>query len=62
MRSHELAKLLLTLPDSKIVASVDIEEDGKVFAQSICDVFKGSRDEVVVHFELADFQGEEPKE
>ena len=57
MRSHELAELLLSQPDREVVASVDIDDDGKVFGKSICDVFEGNRDEIIVHFELSETQG-----
>ena len=56
MRSHELAKLLLSLPDSQVTASIDLENESKVFAHSICDVFPTNSNEVVVHFELSQIQ------
>lgn len=54
MRSHELAKFLLSQPDCEVVASVDIDNDGKVFGKSICDDFRGNDDEIIVHFELSE--------
>ncbi|MEC6832993.1 hypothetical protein VXS06_14595 [Photobacterium toruni] len=55
MKSHELAKLLLELPDGDVIASIDVGEDGKVFASSICDVFD-LENEVIIHFELSTVQ------
>lgn len=62
MKSHELARRLLSMPDLDVVASVDIatgildkhgdEIIDKIFGTSICEVFE-DRTESILHFELS---------
>lgn len=70
MRSHELAKALLEMPDGELVASLDIETDvkdkhgdeiiAKVFGYSMIEVFatRATRNEVVLQFESSGAGGE----
>ncbi|MEF1337508.1 hypothetical protein REH81_12065 [Vibrio rotiferianus] len=67
MRSHELAKALLEMPDGELVASLDIETDvkdkhgdeiiAKVFGYSMIEAF-ASQNEVVLQFEGSGAGGE----
>lgn len=60
MRSHELGKTLLSMPDCDISASIDIDTEvngadgevliAKLYAHSICEVFH-SQGDVTIQFE-----------
>ena len=60
MKSHELAKTLLSLPDKDILASVDVDvgEDfcHKCYGEGIVDVVDdGCGSSIRIHFELGEY-------
>lgn len=53
MKSHELAKLLLTMPNEDVLRNLKHRDTGflvKGYAEGICDVFKHN-DNIIIHFE-----------